>query len=328
MKAVVPRVRQWARKRQGRDVAPVKLGRRRIYILPTSFGAIYGAVVFAMLLGSMNYNNSMGFALTFLLTGLGFVAMHHCHRNLSGLIVSGVQTGEAFAGEPMKMQVGLENPTALRRIEIAVECSVSDSAGAPERSPVPVYTVAPASRVLAAVEVPTHRRGVLRAERLTLSSRFPFGLFRAWSWVYLPIEALVYPRPEGDQPPPPDTTTERNSAGSNPRGTEDFRGFRSYVPGDSPRHIAWKALARGAPLMVKEYAGADRTPVILDFSTVRQPDVEARLSQLCSWVLEAERGSRLFGLRLPGKTVGLQAGAAQRRRCLDALALFDEERAP
>src|SRR5688500_9408558 len=102
--AIAGRGHRWARRRQGIDTPPVAFGRRRVYILPTRFGVIYAAIVFTMLLGSMNYNNSLGFALTFLLTGLGLVAMHHCHRNLAGLVVSGVHGGETFAGEALRLQ--------------------------------------------------------------------------------------------------------------------------------------------------------------------------------------------------------------------------------
>src|SRR6056297_394300 len=63
---------RWARRRQGADPVPVRLASRRIYILPTGVGVTYGLMTFAMLLGSMNYNNSMGFALTFVLAALGW----------------------------------------------------------------------------------------------------------------------------------------------------------------------------------------------------------------------------------------------------------------
>ncbi len=321
--AMAARARRWARRRQGADRAPVRLDSRRVYILPTSFGAIYAAIVFAMLLGSMNYNNSLGFALTFVLTGLGLVAMYHCHRNLAGLIVSGVHAGEAFAGETLKLQVGLENPSALRRYELRVACVVARDRD--EDTPTLIHRIGPAARALATIEVATRRRGVLRPERLTLSTRFPFGLFRAWSWVYLPVEAVVYPQPAGEQAPPPDTSSSLGAIESRQRGVEDFRGFRSYVPGDSMRHIAWKALARGAPLMVKEYAGAAQAPVVLDFDAITQPGTEARLSQLCRWVVDADRSARVFGLRLPGRYIMAHSGAAHRRRCLEALALFETE---
>jgi hypothetical protein len=92
------RAQAWARRRQGSDALPLTLDRRRIYILPTRFGVLYAFALFAMLLASMNYNNSLGFGLTFLLGSLALVAMLHCHRNLSGLVVEGVTAGDSFEG--------------------------------------------------------------------------------------------------------------------------------------------------------------------------------------------------------------------------------------
>ena len=120
--AVADRVQRWARRRQGPDSVPLILERRRIYILPTKFGVAYALTAFAMLLGSMNYNNSLGLALTFLLVGLGLVAMHHCHRNLAGLVIAHVQASEAFAGGSLKLALGRENPGAVPRCGLRFEC--------------------------------------------------------------------------------------------------------------------------------------------------------------------------------------------------------------
>jgi uncharacterized protein (DUF58 family) len=311
--ALANRVQRWARRRQGPDHAPLALDRRRIYILPTKFGVAYGITTFVMLLGSMNYNNSLGFALTFLLVGLGLVAMHHCHRNLAGLVIANVQAGEAFAGGSLKLALGCENPSAVARCGLRFECldAVADLA-----------RVAPAALALATLELRAETRGVLRIERISVSTGFPLGLFRAWSWIHPGIEAVIYPQATGNQSPPPSLETDRGTLGLMHRGDEDFRGFRSYHPGDSPRHIAWKALARGAPLLVKDHAGATRAPLIFDLDQVQARDLESRLSQLCRWIVTADVQLNPFGLALPGERIAPQSGARHRRRCLTALALF------
>jgi len=314
--AVADRVQRWARRRQGSDSVPLTLERRRIYILPTKFGVAYALTAFAMLLGSMNYNNSLGFALTFLLVGLGLVAMHHCHRNLAGLVIAHVQASEAFAGGSLKLALGCENPGAVPRCGLRFECldAVAD-----------LVHVAPAAPALATLELPAEKRGLLRIDRISVSTGFPLGLFRAWSWIHLPVDAVVYPKAAGNQGPPPSVETDRGTLGLMHRGDEDFRGFRSYRPGDSPRHIAWKALARGAPLLVKDHAGASRAPLMFDLDHVQAGDLETRLSQLCRWIVTADLQLSPFGLALPGERIAPQSGARHRRRCLTALALFGAE---
>jgi len=307
------RARAWARRRQGSDRVPFTLERRRIYILPTRFGLIYVLAVFAMLLASMNYNNSSGFALTFLLASLAFVTMFHCHRNLAGLVVEGVTFGEAYAGMPLALHVGCVNSSAVTRYALTLECDEQHGA---------IAAVPAGGRAALELEIPTQRRGILRPERLVVSTRFPFGLFRAWSWLHVPAEAVVYPRPAGRQELPGTAPIDGGSLEKSRAGDEDFRGFRDYRPGDSLRHVAWKAVARGAPLLVKDLSGAAVAPQMLEFDAVHVRDTEQRLSQLVQWVLLAERRAATFGLNLPQERVALGRGTEQRRRCLTALARF------
>jgi uncharacterized protein (DUF58 family) len=310
--ALANRARRWALRRQGSDQVPLALASRRIYILPTQLGVIYALALLAMLLASMNYNNNSGFALTFLLASLGLVAMFHCHRNLSGVVIEGITAGEAFAGAPLAVRVGCANPGALIRFGLSFECDEEHAT---------LARLDPGGRELIEVGVPTRNRGLLRPTRLVVSTRFPFGLFRAWSWMHVPFEAVVYPRPAGRQPLPPSQPSDRGSVVASRRGDEDFRGFRDYRPGDSPRHVAWKAVARGAPLLVKDLSGSGLTPRILELGDVTAPGIETQLSQITQWVLQLERENSSYGIALPAGRVPPGNGAEHRRRCLSALAL-------
>ena len=122
------RIRRWARKRQGKDPQTTVLRPGRVYILPTGVGMVYALMTFAMLLGSMNYNNNLSFLLTFLLIGLGFVAMHQCQRNLVGLEVSFAGTEPVFAGQVARFQVAVTNRARnpRQRIRLYTDKAQSD----------------------------------------------------------------------------------------------------------------------------------------------------------------------------------------------------------
>ena len=83
-------------------------------------------------------------------------------------------------------------------------------------------------------------------------------------------------------------------------GDEEFNMLRAYRPGDAPRQIAWKALAREQGLLTKEFSAMASSELWLDWEDARGADVEARLAVLCHWVLQAEDFGQSFGLRLPG----------------------------
>ena len=100
--------------------------------------------------------------------------------------------------------------------------------------------------------------------------------------------------------------------------------LRPYRAGDPPKLIAWKALAREQGLLVKEFSATASSELWLDWDDARAPDVEARLSVLTHWVMQAENFGQSYGLRIPGTRIPPDRGDLHRRRCLEALALFEE----
>ena len=111
-------------------------------------------------------------------------------------------------------------------------------------------------------------------------------------------------------------------------GANDFIGLRQYHPGDSIRAIAWKAVAREQPLLVKRFSGDGSHMLILNWEDAAHlHDSEARLAQLCRWILLAEREGWNYGLAIPGTRVEPGRGLAHRNICLEALAGFGGEHA-
>ena len=302
--------------RFGRDERlPVVLTQRRIFILPTGAGLLYAAVLCAMLIGTINYNLSLGHALVFLLAGLGLVAMVHTFRNLLGLRIAPGRAEPVFAGETAHFTLYVENPRrhARRALELAI-------GGNP-----PVVQDVPADeRASIVLPCAAIRRGRLDPGRVTLGSRYPLGLFRAWSYPHPPLSCLVYPKPLAAPLPP--AASGRETAGRRGNGgQEDFSGLRERQPNESPRHIAWKAVARDfehRPLLVKQFDGGAAEALWLDWeATPHHGDMEMRLSLLTGWVLAAEREQYRYGLRLPGRVIAPDCGPLHRDACLEALAL-------
>jgi uncharacterized protein (DUF58 family) len=131
----------------------------------------------------------------------------------------------------------------------------------------------------------------------------------------------VYPHPA----PPGRPLPAASGAGVGSRTTDsdaDFAGLRTAQPGDPPQRIAWKAYARSDLLLLKQFAGGEREPCMLDWDSLPDLDAEARLAQLARWCLDAAAETRTFGLRLPGQTLPLGTGQSHLAACLEALALF------
>jgi uncharacterized protein (DUF58 family) len=311
------RVRRWARKRQGVDEATTRLRPGRVYILPTGVGLIFALMAFAMMLGSMNYNNNLSFVLTFLLIGIGFVAMHQCQRNLVGLELTYAGTDAVFAGQTIRFRLAITNQSRSARYGIRIYHEGAESE---------VHDLLPGESKIFILPVSTHRRGWMQLDRFGIRTLFPFELFRSWAWLHMDLSGLVYPAPVDEAPQPPPTRVAHGHRQHDARGEEDFAGLRRYVDGDSPRHVAWKAYARSGQLLSKQFAGADTSSQWFDYDELGSVDVEERLSILTRWVVDADRTLEDYGLRLPGQEFPPAHGDSQRRQCLEALALFAKDR--
>jgi uncharacterized protein (DUF58 family) len=313
------RVAAWAHRRQGDDVLPVTMQARRVYILPTRTGMIFGLLLVVMLLAGLNYSNSMALLLTFMLAGYAVLGIHETQRNLKGLRIVYASAGDSFAGGTGRIELRFENTLHTARGPLQVR--FENNLGTPQ-------LLAPRSVATLFVDSRRKRRGCHRLGRMELYTTAPLGLFRSWCWLYLPLEAIVYPAPLGARPlPVDDGVRRRDGISALAAGSEEWSTLRPFVPGDSPRAVAWKLYARGAPLLVSQYAGAAGSQHTLDYAMLEGLGVEARLEQLCAWLLRCEAAGEAYSLRMPGQTLPLGLGAECRQRALRALALHPAGRA-
>jgi len=297
------------------DRDPVVLRHRRIYILPTRRGLAFLATLTMMLITSLNYALSLGFAVTFLLAGLAAAALLHTFRNLAGLELRPLAAGETFAGGTLPFTLALAGGQAPRY-------GVTIAAG---KGSAPTVDVPPEAALPVTLEVPTVRRGRVALGRVTLSSDYPLGLWRGWAYVHFPLSGVVFPAPETEPPPLP-TGAGGHHVGALARGEEaDLAGLRAYIEGDAPQRVAWKAVARGAGWYTKQFEGSGGGgPADLNWHvTPTTLSAEARLARLTAWVLSAERAARPFALTLPGVALPPGQGRDHRRAALTALALYE-----
>jgi len=297
----------------GPEAGPVQLDRSRIFILPTAAGLLFAGALLVMLLGAITYNNSMGHLFTFLAGSMALVSILHSYRNLAQLRFASGRTQPVFAGEQAGFEILATNTGQLPRFGIQLQPR--------GESPVSLDLAAgQTARVI--LRRSATRRGILALGQVTVSTHYPLGLFRAWANLELQLECLVYPRPGPVSPLPESRAYKPHESGDKGRGVADFVGFRAYRPGDSPRHVFWKAAAREQALLVKQFGGDRADEIWLDWEALPGMNTEQRLSQLCRYILEADRSQQSYGLRLPGTEIAIASGSAHRHRCLAALARF------
>lgn len=294
----------WVRRR-GRSEPPLTLSYRRIFILPTAFGWLVGLLMFAMLLGSLNFNNSLGLLTTFLVAGIGVASMLLAYRNLDGIRIESVSAEPAHAGGALPLRVRLRETGGRDRPGLVTGSGRGDL---------------PASGEMAiALEVPAPARGWHRVGRVRLSTRQPLGLFEAWSWFWPERAFLVWPGLHPDPPPLPRSAGDSDSSLPGDE-SDEFHGLRKWREGDPLHRIAWKASQRHGTLLARQFTRPRRSRLVLSLESAPGANLEERLSILASWVLTAHARGVDYGLDLGRERLPPDSGEAHRVRCLDALA--------
>ncbi|WP_407908933.1 DUF58 domain-containing protein [Lysobacter claricitrinus] len=294
------------------EALPAHLDRRRIYVLPTRFGLFFAALIAAMSIGGLNYNNNPALLMAFLLAGAAMASLVSAQLQISGVSIVAVDAEPVHAGRTLRLRVHAR--TADRRPHSGLKVDYEDVTALP-------LSLRDGSGEVV-LDVATQRRGWLEAPRLRVYTTWPLGLARAWSFVWPETPVLVYPTPEAVAPPLPTGSGDPAARRLHAAG-DDVHHLRNYRAGDPQRAIAWKPSARRGTLLVREFEQPTGTDIELDWRELYGLSHEARIARLARWVEDAERDGRRYRLWLPTQAaIGPDRGPAHRHACLRALALL------
>ena len=289
----------------------MELEYRQIFVLPTKFGWGFGVMLIFMALGGLNFNNNMALILVFLLGTIAQLTTLIAYRNLSGLRIDSVYSEPVFCGEDAHFLLFVSNGDDRQRFAIQAGYSQPLDCRDFKLNACESFLLPHPTRVRGWLEMPTFR----------LQTRFPLGLFRAWSWIFPAARCLVYPTPARKAPPLP--VTGHGQTGKATKGDGDeVHGLRKYQQGDSIQRVAWRASARHDELYSLEMETPREDACELDWDLLKGGDVETRLSILTAWVIAADHKQLSYSLKLPGKAIAAGKGASHRATCLESLALY------
>lgn len=303
--------------------------RESLRLRPTGLWLIFGPVLGCMWLAAVNYSNNLVYAILYLVGSLSFISIFHTWRNMAALRLEHIRISPAFAGEEVRMEIYLRAPED-RPIYGLVFARLGEEMGSWPRSTRPVPLTLPGGgrvRVAAgdslSVELtfPAVRRGMYRFEALQVKTSYPFGLFSVSFRVPVDEVYFIYPQIKGKTDWPALQPGGEDGSPNSPNPGDDFSGVRAYMPGESLRHVDWKAFARGRPLSIKQFTGGGGRELWLDAAQMSRMTLEARLSQLALWIVNAEKEELPYALKLGRTTLPLGLGPAQARRALEALAV-------
>jgi len=314
------RFSEWTRERVERWLAKhvpaaeqATLHRSNIFILPASHGLLFILTAVVIFVAAINYGLSLAFALAFLMISLFLLAILHSFYNLRGLMLRGLGAEPTFAGETAVFIIAIQGQSSRSHESLGLHLQGGDTVRA---------NLIEQQEQRLCLSVPTVTRGRFKAPRLIIESSFPLGLWRAWSRLDLAQTCIVYPRPLACNFAYASNGVAARESTSTVPGVEDFHSLRAYQSGDSLKQIAWKNLARGQGLMVKQFVAGQDEERILDWDMFPGLDSELRLSYLCYMALQLENSDCNYGLLMPGLSIPPNRGEVHQRRILETLALW------
>ena len=308
------RIDRWIETHNPPDRNHIDLHNRRLYILPTRFGYLFAVMLLGLFIAAINYQNSMGFVLVFMLTALAIISLWQTHKNLLGVSIKIKTPRPVFCGETCELPLEISHDNNQHRHALGFQY----------QQLMPIYAhLGPGESTTINLKIPTSRRGQFQPTGITLFTRYPTGLFHAWGWLRFETPILVYPRP-AQNPPVYQALSEQHDGKvtANTIEGEDFAGLREHRQGESLRHVSWKAYAQGKGLLTKTFEGYAQPSLWIDWDEINIVDPEEKLRVMCALVVEADREQRKYGIRLPNTSIALDEGIHHRAACLHALATF------
>lgn len=316
-------IHNWARSRWNfwitKRIPPadaITLYQRQLFIFPTSSGLSLLGLLLILLLIAINYENNLVYGLVFLLATILVITVYLTFANLYRITIKGKRNTSVFAGHEgaIKFEVTARNH---QRYEIGVIASDGQNL-------LPLVDPKEPSSVMIAV-TPEHR-GLFSLGRLRVTTDYPFGLVKCWTWIDVSQALWVYPRPVNPPFFPHSAlATQSGIPLSLSQFGEDLHSFKPYRPGDAVKNIHWSSIARGAEPQVKVMADASSSRALtISFNDYPGVDLETRLSWLCARVLAASDDHLSYSLVLPSATLGPSSGERHRDEALMMLAQFDQ----
>lgn len=268
--------------------------------MPTRMGGYLNGLIFLMFLLSIGYSNNLLLIFTLVLFGFNLLWLIQTHYYLSGMRPGFIQLEDSFAFESSQLKIQWQSQVDRSAgLQLALESGEH------------TYLVRDHW-----VSFPT--RGVLNFEHLKVATEMPFGLYQAW--IYLPIKLEAYVYPERLKEVPPINGARANNEGgltSYTKGVHDFSGLNPYQNDESKR-ISWKHYARSGDLLIKEGEEAQSTEIHF----VLHPDVpdkEVILSEMATQMVYCQQQEMVFSLQTPFAQIRSGIGQEHLQKCLREL---------
>ena len=286
----------------------------KIYILPSGFGWAFVLAIICIATGAINYQLNTVLLLVFMFFIIGILSMWETNRNLKGVSISCLPIDDTQEGQPLKVML-LVRGSALTRFAIAFSFEAGDAVKLERLTKDDEQVILP---------MQTIQRGHFNLPVIVVATYFPFGLFRAWSYIYFDNDYFVFPQAVDPEhwPESGDNLSQKESYLSH-AGEDDLYELKAIKnPWVQAGRIAWKISARGQGWYLKSMTSPTGEHWLFRIEDLISRDIELNLQQLSYWIQTAEQQGHLYGVELNGFRTEISHGKQHLQHCLRELATY------
>ena len=288
----------------------LRIGLRRVFILPSALGWLWAAVGGLLYVLGVNTSSNVPLILGFLMLALQLLAIFLTAQTLHGLQLHWPTQIEGWAAEQLPLPVQLTVPKGSRYLGLQLGPRGQRWEG-----------ICPAGVQQITVPWQGDSRGLHKLPRLRIDSQAPLGLWVCWVRLQLNSEALLYPAPIpaaiNELPWLQASAKQQAKPNIEPH---DFHSLQPHRPEEGPQRLAWKQLARGHGEFSKRFEAPTAQAVLLSL----QPGIEKEkgLSAIAARIKQLAANGETYGLQLLQLNINPGNGTNHRRECLRSLALL------
>lgn len=298
---------------------PSKIDKKRIYILPTGPGMIFFAVIFVIFLGSFNENNNMGLLFSFFLFSIFIISTWVTRNNLLNINILSINIENTFAQGKSQLKIHV-NTDSKNKEMINFTASGSDNL---------IDLIYSGKSNMANLYIDAPKRGIYQPPIIVVSTQYPLGIFRAWTYLVPDKKQIIYPKPALNGYSIlnfKDYGLENEKIAQKDQKEDIFDGLREYVKGDNIKRISWKSYSKGMGLFVKDFdseSGLNDEVMIL-WDQIKPDNTESKLSIISKTIIDFEAGGIKYGIKMPKFKTMPSSGLAHMNKILERLAGYND----
>ncbi|MGQ3887683.1 hypothetical protein ACQUW5_01470 [Legionella sp. CNM-1927-20] len=310
-KKLLNKIDKWfkARNQKGN---PQEFGSKNIYIVPSAFGWAYAFVLITLFTAAINYQISLIFLMVFLLSLIGMGSAWEAHANLKGLALKLLAIDDTEEESLARIHLSIQ-PNKKMRYCLSLQCRQQEPIAIEEAQLDAFKFILP---------LKTRQRGCFKLPSIKITSFYPLGLFKVWSYAYFDEQFYVYPKPvfPGFWPTPVSVLDKNQVALAGDNEVYDLRQVEN--PWAQPNLIAWKIVAKEQGWYIKTMDSTKGDYWLFQLQDLPAMDLEGKLRYLSYWLQAAEANNDLYSLKLGMLTTKFSHGKLHLQQCLRQLATY------